>query len=603
MSSACGICRLLTFTRKRLRNGQLRDSKWIPKESILKTSDKGCDVCRLLRRAISVHIPWEKFDSFRLDSTYVAGTVTIHLRRFNHENKITSATKESAGDDISSSAVSKIALFTPKGNRIPSLGAIGPAKYGYPSISFDDRVRLIKLWIAECQREHPGCKEKHKAARSLPTRVLDVGDEEHDPYLYSSNGECEEYIALSHCWGTPEKRSKQLLTRRASFPQYCNAIPLHTMPKTFIDAVLVTRALGVRYLWIDSLCIVQDDLKDWELESSRMADVYRNASITLAADWASNSDDGCFSPYSDRKSTVASIAIKDPLDSRTHNIIARLLSDGSLIPTRETLCCHAEESNSALNTRAWSLQEWLLSRRLIRFTKSELIWECMTKTQCECRIRQWRTFEEEKPLRELKIWINTDVKLSKAGEWLGLVENYTSREITKISDRLPALSGVAAALWSPSISYHAGIWSPQFLSHMSWRTVAKRASECPMRWERESRRHPTYYAPSWSWASVTGAVKFAEHFADWASTDNVACVKQVVSQPATANPFGPVSEAKLIVEAKVTEIDIVIVDSLTGTQTEKDWTSTSFAVKPKGAAVSPDLSEIIQPDVLPPSKR
>lgn len=603
MSSHCNVCDLLTFSRKRLRNGELRKPQWIPKDKLLSSSNKGCAVCKSLRQSVAAHIRWEKLSAIQFDSTFVTGTVTIRLRHIKSDvqKDITSTAQKAAELDTLPCELSKIVLFSPKRDRIPSLGAIGSAKHSYPSFAFKDRVRLIKSWIAECQREHPDCREKRKTPRSLPTRVLDVGDEEHEPYLYLTRGESAEYTALSHCWGPPERRSKQLLTRRVSFSQHCNAISLESMPKTFRDAVVITRALGIRYLWIDSLCIMQDDSMDWEFESSRMAQVYRNALITLAADWASNSDDGCFSPESDRKRNVASVPFKDPSDGRTYHIISRLLDEGCSIPTKETLCCHAEESISILNTRAWSLQEWLLSRRLIRFAKTELIWECITKSQCECRLREWKTFEEEKPLRELKHWISSGINISRADGWMGLVENYTSREITKISDRLPALSGLAAAIWNPSLAYYAGFWNVKLLSQITWRVVEKCNPGSPTHWERESKRHPTYYAPSWSWASVTGAVKFADLSEDWGSNDKIASIKQIVSKPATANPFGPVSEATLIMEAWVVEIDIVIVHSTTGPLDDKNSRVSKFVVRPKGVSEQPSLSETIQPDVLPPS--
>jgi hypothetical protein len=132
-----------------------------------------------------------------------------------------------------------------------------------------------------------------RAAKStLPTRVVYVGDGSREPYLYETSREDALYTALSHCWGG--KKNIHLTTKTADLEIRGESIPISTLPKTFADAVLLTRKLGIKYIWIDSLCIIQDDAEDWVRESARMAEVYQNAALTISADGAADGSQGLF---------------------------------------------------------------------------------------------------------------------------------------------------------------------------------------------------------------------------------------------------------------------------------------------------------------------
>src|SRR6202012_6120807 len=108
-----------------------------------------------------------------------------------------------------------------------------------------------------------------------PTRVIDVGDEHHSPHVYlPKHGETGTYLTLSHRWGSPHSQHRKLITKTTNIEQYRRGIELDSFPFTFRHALEITRALGIRYIWIDSLCILQDDKQDWERESARMGDIY-----------------------------------------------------------------------------------------------------------------------------------------------------------------------------------------------------------------------------------------------------------------------------------------------------------------------------------------
>ncbi|KAK4126564.1 HET-domain-containing protein [Parathielavia appendiculata] len=150
-------------------------------------------------------------------------------------------------------------------------------------------VELIKRWLDDCRARQPSCQVPSTA--TLPDRLIDVGISSETVSLHvSGSGEAGCYVALSHCKGghTP------LATTTANLAEHQRFLRFDDNPKTFAQAVQLTRDLGFKYLWIDSLCIVQDDPKDWEIEAAKMKDVYSNSALTLSADSAEDTSQGLF---------------------------------------------------------------------------------------------------------------------------------------------------------------------------------------------------------------------------------------------------------------------------------------------------------------------
>jgi hypothetical protein len=173
------------------------------------------------------------------------------------------------------------------------------------------------------------------------------------------------YLALSHRWGDP-KLHKTYCTYRSNLEELKAKIDFTKLPKTFQDAVTVTRKLGVRYLWIDSLCIIQEDERDWDTERKRMEDVFSSAYCTIAASSASGTDDGFLKPRTPRKC----VTLQRPSESAFHvcEYIDNFRSDVEL---------------GELNRRGWVFQERALSRRSVYFTNSQMYWECGQGVYCE----------------------------------------------------------------------------------------------------------------------------------------------------------------------------------------------------------------------------
>jgi hypothetical protein len=173
------------------------------------------------------------------------------------------------------------------------------------------------------------------------------------------------YIALSHSWG----KTRHIVTEKKNIENHKRGIPLDSLPKTFQDAVELTKSIGLRYIWIDSLCIIQDDTNDWKNEAAKMAEVYRNARCTVAATGSKGDQEGIF--LERLQQDIINLRY-----NAANTFIAATYSE-------EDVASMIELHKSPLSTRAWTMQERLLSRRTIHFTKSRVIWECCTRAETE----------------------------------------------------------------------------------------------------------------------------------------------------------------------------------------------------------------------------
>ncbi|KXH62348.1 heterokaryon incompatibility protein [Colletotrichum salicis] len=237
---------------------------------------------------------------------------------------------------------------------------------------------LVEGWYNTCKNNHTECNKtltgtvgsltKSFEPPLLPTGVLDVGpaDGSREPKLLVTNGTHASYAALSHCWG----KHRILTTTSHNLGRHCIAINFSNLPKTFQDAIKIVRFLGLRYLWIDSLCIVQDDADDWRKESVQMGRIYKDAEITVAASGARHGSEGFFVPRPPLPPVVR-LPYGEP--SQGEYMSATLFPDSMDTTVSET----------PLGSRAWITQEWMLSPRVIHHTKARMVWACRTLLKCE----------------------------------------------------------------------------------------------------------------------------------------------------------------------------------------------------------------------------
>lgn len=272
------------------------------------------------------------------------------------------------------------------------------------------------------------------------------------------------------------------------------------MPKTFRDAIELTQALEFKYLWIDSLCIIQDDAKDWEIESGKMCDVYTNATLTIGAALAAGDREGFLGPRS-----RAAKSMKNAIPS-SQDLVSNL-------EVRED---PAHNRADPLYLRAWVLQERLLSKRMVYFEKHELVWECRNSRTCECEgLDNYKnvSWGSERPIALGHKYLGSSHS-DIYGWWKYYVlEEYNRLSLTFDKDRLPALSGLATKVARQTGgTYLAGIWKEDLWLGLLWssKNASRKSSRTKQRGETDSmatdRPLVTYTAPSWSWASIDDTI-------------------------------------------------------------------------------------------------
>lgn len=233
-------------------------------------------------------------------------------------------------------------------------------------------MKTISGWLDQCIHSHQRCQQPGEenlgdVLRRVPARVLDLGPSKstsvNSPQL--TEDFCGPYVALSHCWGN----TRHIVTEKNNIECHKNGIPLQHLPKTLQDAIIFTKGIGLRYLWIDSLCIIQDDINDWKNEAAKMADVYRNAYCTIAAAGSKDDQEGIFIKRSEQDVCVLRYNAANTYIAATY--------------AEDDVAAMLELHKSPLSNRAWTLQERLLSQRTIHFTTSRVIWECQSQLETE----------------------------------------------------------------------------------------------------------------------------------------------------------------------------------------------------------------------------
>lgn len=235
---------------------------------------------------------------------------------------------------------------------------------------------LVRQWLNTCIKTHAQCQPPTDDDPVLPTRVLDVGPGPSSTVtLQETNGHRGRCICLSYCWGLAN-----FTTTRETLKAHMLGIEVEPLPQTFRDAIRIARALGMRYLWIDALCIIQRDidLADWKLESGRMAAYYRNSHLTLAVAWADSVHGGCF-------------ATPDPTGAVQVGTIR--MREMHYFPNQ---ALQKRSTNFPLLTRAWTYQERMLAPRVVYFGQNELLWDCVENRTCECGEATYLLDEVEK---------------------------------------------------------------------------------------------------------------------------------------------------------------------------------------------------------------
>jgi hypothetical protein len=444
------------------------------------------------------------------------------------------------------------------------------------------------------------CDKHHECVsldspRDLPTRVLDVITNQDIVFLRETEGRKGKYLALSHSWGSTHR----LTLKKANLAALKRGISLADLPKTFQDAVLIARELKVANLWIDSLCIIQDDSGDWEVEASHMGDVYANSYLTIAALSSKDDSSGCFPPpltrfrepfvSADVRSTGrrcffhAAPVVRwmngdslptfggrcawgtDEVTNRTNGHVSWLYMTAEWMPPstkgREKSYLIGEFggqfdpiADEPLSERGWTLQERLLSPRTIHYGRTEMYFECQECVLAEDGALLRRVFTTA---GDLAAPTPREPGKGRNWRWKRLVEQYSTRKLTMDSDKLPALSGLANMIARETgDTYLAGLWKSNLLEELNWCVKAYEPTHQCDDSEHDHAMPPAtksavkypdkYRAPSWSWASIDAEIEC--HSLD---AGPLATCVDVRVQPLGKDGFGRVASGKLTLKVSM----------------------------------------------------
>ncbi|KAF2821528.1 HET-domain-containing protein [Ophiobolus disseminans] len=344
--------------------------------------------------------------------------------------------------------------------------------------------QLLKEWTRVCDSEHDTCRRNEDHKPTIPTRLIEVGACLR--LVDAADVKSPRYVALSHCWG-PLKENEKFCTYKNNIQLLKKHIDLDTLPRTFRDAVTVARGLGIDYVWIDSLCIIQDDDDDWQNESRKMEQIFNVAYCTIGASSAKSSLDGF---------------LTNPLP---RDVVALPFGTGNA-----AYACididdfHGDVELGPLNSRGWVLQERALSRRTIFFTSTQVYWECGADIHCETLAHLENT---KVALLGDANFPNAAVGHYKDGRQLliqDLYERYSGLAFTKSADRAVAVLGLQERLARTFNTKAAfGLFEAYFARGLLWkRRDFQLMNTIP---QPRGRR-----IPSWSSLSKEGRIKYMD---------------------------------------------------------------------------------------------
>lgn len=386
----------------------------------------------------------------------------------------------------------------------------------------------VKCWIADCDANHQCCSQ----AAPLPDTLLDVGsfDSEGSVMIVHLGDDVRgSYTALSY----PHERGiKSCEVGQATGQCESSLVNMTTLPRLFQDAIRLTHDLGIKYLWIDAICISEDRGRNFERDSAAFGSIFANATLTLAATGSRSNSEGLFFHRTARSSIRIPQSVSE---GTTGDLWMQVLPlDKEVLRSP-----YIEMKSEPLWSGVWAFQERVLSPRILHFASDQIYFECMEHFVSEDGLlldNRYHTVHN----------IDRDTGLLR---WFELIWTYGQCDVADASDKLPALSNIAKSYQVIfEDKYIAGNWNTSLVECLCWQSV-----ECkPV----DLRR-----APSWSWASVDGIVGMGFHTPTW---ESFATIHNAHVQLDGPNPFGKIREAWIDLEAPLVPLTLAETQGATG---------------------------------------
>lgn len=470
---------------------------------------RGCHFCSIISQALCpVH-------SERNISQPSGSFITLRFSRMkksdgSYVTSIDAWLRDSGGERIRNSTIGVVSAF--QDQPIPASWSI--------STSSDATFELAQGWHDECLLNHELCEELRITPASankspFPTYLVELVPGGLHLCRAKDHPDRPQYLTLSHRWGG--SHIFQLTSK--NLDALLSEIHLSDLPKTFQDAILITRKLGYRFIWIDSLCIIQDSKEHWVTESTIMGDIYRGSSCTIAALGATDGDSGCFKT-------------RNPLCFQHCRFELDAGQVAYLTPRHERKSFNYTGYGpevEPLHERAWVMQEWMLSPRTLHYGTFGLYWECVIASASGQQPRMETSLSSTKYALQQACTLEITGKMDTSYKpfwrwWSRVISMYNPCGLTYGTDKLVAISGIVRLVESKTgLHSLAGIWKEYLLPELLWYVDGLAV-------------HPkvAYQAPTWSWASLNARVNPGIQDFDYAF-DWKAELLEAVVHPAAAN--------------------------------------------------------------------
>lgn len=564
---ACGNFDVTTAIHQRQTTFSERYSRWDKRSGVGKlreAAEQGCKRCEVLVQALHYLGPGGKIGDVNLK--FLPTSVAM----FN--------------------ALTYLEIFPSEGEPSRACGfppGVGNGRKRYADLRDSDCYGEITMAINDCILNHPDCRPSANSAR--PNRLVEIPAEDGIPIQILHAPVDVEYAALSHCWGTEPLR--RLLKADGAGEV---SVAWGDLPKSFRDACAVARSLFLQYIWIDSLCIVQDDSDDWEREAAKMGTIYEGAYVTISATDAAASVDGfLFQRYTthsftaiDEKERQIKFTVRD-YNIDMFNSKFPHYGDTVNHPWLMRANDMDEKYLNPLQLRGWCFQERLMAKRVLHFKRYEVILECSAGYRCECSgmrdlrkgtlktylslaMCEYLTDIERLRLSKLQDQLYHDLGRTKAapGErvavrfdgrlmqaWEILIEIYTRTSLTFQEDVFPALGSLARVFHAkrPDWHYMGGLWKEELRRSLLWIPHSSKGGDgsIAIRKKKPSPNSPSplgKVAPSFSWASISGRVRYMSAEYGGVAEFGIVSTEMV---PSGTDPYGDLVSGSLVLRGRM----------------------------------------------------